>query len=138
MTRANVIEQTASNPDSYADQTALVEDRRGAVYAPVNVTGGCNPPLRFQPAGVDSNVQNVSAVGTNPAQAQLIRPRRLRAHSALRSMVQETHLRLDSLIMPYFIIEGTKRKLAIDPMPGIFQMSVDQALFEIEKQQHQA
>ena len=48
-------------------------------------------------------------------------------------MVQETHLHPDSLIMPFFIVEGTKRRLAIDPMPGIFQLSTDQVLFEIER-----
>ena len=63
----------------------------------------------------------------------LIRPRRLRASAALRSMVQETHLHVGQLIMPLFIVEGSNRKLPIDPMPGIFQMSVDMALFEIEK-----
>ena len=64
---------------------------------------------------------------------QKIRPRRLRATAGLRSMVRETHLRVDSLIMPLFIVEGQKRQLPIEPMPGIFQMSADMALFEIEK-----
>ena len=63
----------------------------------------------------------------------VVRPRRLRATAALRSMVRETHLRVDQLIMPLFILEGSNRKIAIDPMPGIFQMSTDMALFEIEK-----
>ncbi len=89
------------------------------------------PTNTFDSTGTfDSSMQCAATVGTNPAPAQLIRPRRLRAQAALRSMVQETHLHVDSLIMPYFIIEGTKRKLAIDPMPGIFQMSVDQALLK--------
>ncbi len=61
-----------------------------------------------------------------------MRPRRLRATANLRSMVRESHLRLDSLINPFFILEGSKRKIQIDPMPGIFQLSIDQALYEIE------
>jgi len=69
----------------------------------------------------------------NQATTMIVRPRRLRATAAMRSMVRETHLRVDSLIMPLFIVEGSKRKIAIDPMPGIFQMSIDTALFEIEK-----
>src|ERR1700722_9168874 len=69
--------------------------------------------------------------GTQPQ--PLIRPRRLRKSAVLRSMVQETHLHIDQLIMPLFIVEGSNRKLPIDPMPGIFQMSIDTALFEIEK-----
>ncbi len=64
--------------------------------------------------------------------APTIRPRRLRATAALRSMVRETHLRVDQLIMPLFILEGSKRKLPVEPMPGIFQMSIDKALYEIE------
>jgi porphobilinogen synthase len=42
-------------------------------------------------------------------------------------------LRVDSLINPFFIVEGNNRKIKIDPMPGIFQMSIDQALYEIDK-----
>lgn len=61
-----------------------------------------------------------------------IRPRRLRASANLRSMVCESHLRTDSLISPFFIVEGANRKIKIDPMPGVFQMSIDQALYEIE------
>jgi len=63
----------------------------------------------------------------------LLRPRRLRSSANLRSMVRESHLRLESLINPFFIVEGSNRKIKIDPMPGVFQMSIDQALFEIEK-----
>ena len=66
------------------------------------------------------------------SQELLVRPRRLRATANLRSMVRESHLRSDSLINPFFILEGTNRKIKIDPMPGIFQMSIDQALYEIE------
>ncbi len=40
------------------------------------------------------------------------RMRRLRATPQLRAMVQETHLRVDKLIYPFFVIEGKKSKKA--------------------------
>jgi porphobilinogen synthase len=61
-----------------------------------------------------------------------IRPRRLRASAPLRDMVRETHLRVDNLIYPLFIIEGAGKKLPINSMPGIYQQSIDVALQEIE------
>ena len=71
---------------------------------------------------------SLNAVGLN----LIVRPRRLRATANLRSMVRESHLRIDSLISPFFIVEGNNRQIKIDPMPGIFQMSIDKALYEIE------
>src|SRR5579883_742688 len=61
------------------------------------------------------------------------RMRRLRSSSAIRSMVQETHLRLDKLIMPLFICEGNKVKNEIPAMPGIHQLSIDTALAEVDQ-----
>ncbi len=62
-----------------------------------------------------------------------MRMRRLRSHKALRAMVRETHLQLDKLIYPLFIIEGSGEKKPIKSMPGIFQQSIDCALEEIEQ-----
>jgi porphobilinogen synthase len=59
------------------------------------------------------------------------RMRRLRGHAALRGLVRETHVRMDKLIYPMFVVEGTKKKLPIDPMPGIFQQSIDEMLKEV-------
>jgi porphobilinogen synthase len=61
-----------------------------------------------------------------------IRPRRLRASAPLRAMVRETHLHLDNLIYPLFVIEGTGKKIPINSMPGIYQQSIDNALTEID------
>ena len=70
----------------------------------------------------------------NRAQASLkTRMRRLRSSPALRSMVRETHLRLEKLIMPLFICEGSKIKNEIPAMPGICQLSIDTALSEVEQ-----
>ncbi|MGH9550379.1 MAG: porphobilinogen synthase, partial [Terriglobales bacterium] len=46
--------------------------------------------------------------------------------------VRETHLRLEKLIYPLFIVEGSAVKKPISSMPGIFQQSVDSTLKEVE------
>lgn len=61
------------------------------------------------------------------------RTRRLRKNAALRSMVQEEHVRVDELIYPIFVIEGEKIKNPVDSMPGIFQYSLDCVKEEIER-----
>ena len=61
------------------------------------------------------------------------RMRRLRSSAALRSLVRETYLRLDKLIYPLFIVEGSKVKIPISAMPGINQQSVDVMLREVEE-----
>jgi porphobilinogen synthase len=60
------------------------------------------------------------------------RPRRLRASATLRSMVRETHLNVEKLIYPLFIVEGKNVRNPIGAMPGIFQQSVDVALTEVD------
>jgi len=61
------------------------------------------------------------------------RPRRLRASATLRSMVRETHLHVEKLIYPLFIVEGKNVRNPISAMPGIFQQSVDIALSEVDE-----
>ncbi len=61
----------------------------------------------------------------------ITRMRRLRSTAALRELVRETHIRVDKLIYPMFVIEGSHKKIPIDPMPGIYQQSVDELLKEI-------
>ena len=61
-----------------------------------------------------------------------MRMRRLRQSEAMRSMVRETHIRLEKLIYPLFIVEGHKVKNVISSMPNIFQQSIDEALKEVE------
>ena len=61
------------------------------------------------------------------------RPRRLRRNENLRRMTRETHLRVDDLIMPLFIVPGTRVKNPIGAMPGIAQLSVDRAVEECKR-----
>ena len=58
------------------------------------------------------------------------RPRRLRRNENLRRMVRETHLSVDDLIMPLFIVPGSGVENPIGTMPGISQFSVDRAVEE--------
>ena len=59
------------------------------------------------------------------AMTEANRPRRLRSSAAVRSLVRETRLSADSLILPVFLEEGTNIKTPIDAMPGQFRYSPD-------------
>jgi porphobilinogen synthase len=61
------------------------------------------------------------------------RTRRLRANESLRSLIRESHLRVEKLIYPLFIVEGKRIKIPIESMPGIYQQSVDEAIKEISQ-----
>ena len=58
------------------------------------------------------------------------RPRRLRRTDAIRRLVRETHLTPDCFIYPLFVCEGRGQRRAIASMPGVFQLSVDEAVKE--------
>ncbi len=59
------------------------------------------------------------------------RPRRLRATSSLRALVRETELNVRDFIYPLFVRHGTGRT-AIGSMPGVYQLSVYEAVHEAE------
>ena len=59
------------------------------------------------------------------------RPRRLRATPALRAMVRETELNARDFIYPLFVRHGSGRS-EIRSMPGIYQLSVEEAVREAE------
>lgn len=65
-------------------------------------------------------------------QFPITRMRRLRRTDALRSLVRETHLRPSALIHPLFICHGEGVRKPIGSMPGVFNLSVDEALKEAE------
>jgi porphobilinogen synthase len=60
------------------------------------------------------------------------RPRRNRKSEAIRAMVEETRVHTDDLIFPLFLIDGTNQKVEVASMPGIFRLSADLMLKEIE------
>ncbi|MCA9943530.1 MAG: porphobilinogen synthase [Anaerolineales bacterium] len=62
-----------------------------------------------------------------------VRPRRLRATAGLRRMVRETELNPADFIYPMFVTHGKSVRNPIASMPGIAQLSVDEAVREAEK-----
>jgi porphobilinogen synthase len=59
------------------------------------------------------------------------RPRRLRRNPSIRSLVQETHLSVDDLIYPMFVMEGENQRVEIASMPGCYRYTLDLLLAEI-------
>jgi len=58
------------------------------------------------------------------------RPRRLRRTETIRTLVRETKLTPDCFILPLFICEGRGVKREVSSMPGVYQLSVDEAVKE--------
>lgn len=61
------------------------------------------------------------------------RPRRNRQSAAIRGMAQETHLTLDHLVQPIFLVDGTDVKQEVSSLPGNYRMSIDKVLKEVEE-----
>jgi porphobilinogen synthase len=60
------------------------------------------------------------------------RPRRNRKNTAIRNMVQENWVTVNDLIFPLFLTEGKNKRSEIESMPGIFRLSADLMLKEVE------
>jgi porphobilinogen synthase len=58
------------------------------------------------------------------------RGRRLRRSPALRSMVRETRLSPDMFLYPLFVCEGSGIRREVASMPGVYNLSVDEAVQE--------
>src|SRR6266545_7616360 len=58
------------------------------------------------------------------------RPRRLRRTTAIRALVRETRLSPDNFIYPLFVCTGERKRREVGSMPGVFQLSVDEAVRE--------
>src|SRR6476659_1669313 len=69
-------------------------------------------------------------VSTTAKLALTRRPRRLRRTEAVRSLVRETRLTPDCFIYPLFVTPGRGIRKPISSMPGVFQLSVDEAVKE--------
>jgi porphobilinogen synthase len=62
----------------------------------------------------------------------LRRPRRNRQSQAIRNLTTETHLTVDHLVYPLFVVDGKNIKEEISSLPGNYRMSIDNILHEIE------
>ena len=58
------------------------------------------------------------------------RGRRLRRSPGIRSLVRETRLSAEMFIYPLFVCEGEGVRREVPSMPGVFQLSVDEAVKE--------
>jgi len=61
------------------------------------------------------------------------RARRLRRTEALRAMVRETELSVKHLVYPMFVLSGKKVREEVSSMPGVFRLSIDQAVEEAKE-----
>src|SRR5579862_672460 len=62
-----------------------------------------------------------------------MRMRRLRRNESLRALVRETSVDPGDLIYPLFICPGKGVRNPVSSMPGVFNLSVDQAVVEAEE-----
>src|SRR5881409_2434254 len=58
------------------------------------------------------------------------RLRRLRASEQMRSVVRETRLTPDAFVYPMFVCPGEGVRKEVRSMPGVFNLSVDEAVKE--------
>src|ERR1035437_5173396 len=62
-----------------------------------------------------------------------MRMRRLRRSESMRALVRETVLEPGDLIYPLFICPGEGIRREVSSMPGVFNLSVDEAIREAEE-----
>ena len=62
-----------------------------------------------------------------------VRMRRLRRSESLRALVRETTIEPGDLIYPLFLCPGEGVRREVGSMPGVFQLSVDEAVREAEE-----
>ena len=59
------------------------------------------------------------------------RLRRLRTSETMRALVRETRLSPDMFVLPLFVCEGEGVRREVPSMPGVFNLSVDEAVKEV-------
>src|SRR5262245_36251882 len=72
------------------------------------------------------------AIRTHASLKLTRRLRRLRTSETLRALVRETRLSADTLVLPLFVCEGEGVRREVTSMPGVFNLSVDEAVKEAE------
>ena len=74
----------------------------------------------------------MSPARTHSALKLARRFRRLRRTEQIRALVRETRLAPDLFVLPLFVCEGEGIRREIPSMPGVFNLSVDEAVKEVE------
>ena len=68
-----------------------------------------------------------------PRKYPATRLRRLRMHSWLRELSEESHLHVSDLIWPLFILPGKGQKEAVASLPGVDRLSIDLLLDQVQQ-----
>src|ERR1700758_153430 len=63
----------------------------------------------------------------------ITRLRRMRKSEPLRSLVRETHLTPENFVYPLFVCGGAGVRKEVRSMPGVFNLSVDEAVKEVRE-----
>jgi porphobilinogen synthase len=74
----------------------------------------------------------MSPIHTHTTLTLTRRLRRLRHSSAMRSLVRETRLSPEMFVLPLFVCNGEGVRREVPSMPGVHQLSVDEAVKEAE------
>jgi porphobilinogen synthase len=85
--------------------------------------------------GIDAMLEQKRELRTayevaNP-RALRVRPRHWRRTENLRALVRETHVSVDDLIYPLFVVHGQNVREEISSMPGVYHLSPDRLQREI-------
>ncbi len=75
----------------------------------------------------------MSSTHTHTALNLTRRLRRLRQSETLRALVRETRLSPDMFVLPLFVCEGEGVRREVSSMPGVFNLSIDEAVREVER-----
>lgn len=75
----------------------------------------------------------MSQIETGSGKFPHIRPRRMRRDEFSRRLMRESHLSVDDLIYPMFVLEGEQQREPISSMPGVERLSIDLLLAEAEE-----
>jgi len=67
----------------------------------------------------------LSSIDTGRGRFPALRMRRLRRDDFSRRLVRESHLAVDDLICPLFVLEGEGQREAVASMPGVERLSID-------------
>ena len=70
---------------------------------------------------------------TDRGQFPGIRMRRMRRDNFSRRLMRETHLSVDDLIYPVFVLEGKNQREAVASMPGVERVSIDLLMQEADE-----
>ena len=75
----------------------------------------------------------MSHVDTHTAQTLTLtrRLRRLRRTDTVRALVRETRLSAEMFVLPLFVCEGEGIRREVPSMPGVFNLSIDEAVKEV-------